>query len=157
MGFSYLVDHPSWDAPRRLDRGPNTNAEAIHEGFVQTFGRSPACAWTLDDPSLPDVVAILVWIRYRRNYLLELMPEDYGSLDFEDFKKTPSFKVGDQRPFTVAKYKFLKRVPPPPPPPPTAETLRLWALEPRFEWNQHDLYEPNEPNEPDETEGDQPS
>lgn len=107
--YYYLVEHDDWDEPRKIYFGPNSNIEGLGPDPVHTIGSSPQCKWTLPDSSLPDIVAIMVNFRSKRNYLYELNPEDYGSTNREDFlKRKPALQKGASR-FEVAGYRFLSR------------------------------------------------
>lgn len=107
MAHYYLVEHADWDGPRKIYFGPNTNAEGLNEWMTDTFGSSPECRWQLPNPSLPDVVAFRAHVRYRRNYICELNPEDYGSRNPDDFLKRKPIYLKVMENFEVAGYRFL--------------------------------------------------
>ena len=108
MESYFLVEHDDWDEPRKIYEGPNTNAYGLHKHCVcQTIGSSYECMWRLPDTSLPGVVAIIAHARYRRNYIYELCPEDYGSLEADDFAKRKPIYRKVLEDFGVAGYRFL--------------------------------------------------
>ena len=103
----FLVEHENWSEPRRIFEGPNTNADGLHEhGVCQTIGSSDACMWRLPDESLPEIIAIIAHVRYRRNYIYELHPEDYGSRKADDFAKRDPIIRKTLEDFEVAGYRF---------------------------------------------------
>jgi len=105
----YWVEHDDWDAPKKIFNGPNSNSKILGQGHIRTIGSSPECNWTLLDPSLPEIVAFIEKHRYRRIYLCELNPEDYGSLDRDDFMKRRPVLHKVLTSFEVAGYRFVAR------------------------------------------------
>jgi len=108
-GLFYWVEHDDWDEPRKIFKGPNSNSKILGQGYIRTIGSSPECNWTLPDPSLPEIVAFIEHLRYRRLYLCELNPEDYGSTDKADFMKIRPVLHKVLTRFEVAGYRFVSK------------------------------------------------